>query len=129
MQTLQEYITEKNAELQEWVSADTGRWAGTIPDADWWEKERDVHTVVQYKEYSDRAIHYDFYKDVHGIRPRWTLDWPIERIRESLDHLCEENDRQIAEDEAQKKADEAKAKQLCAQLDCTREDLTRWDVI
>ena len=129
MEKFQNYIDKKNAETREWVNADDGRWAGMVPDADWWAKERGVHTIEQYLDYTDRATHYDLYKDVYGIRPRHTGDWTIEQIRDDLDRLFEQLECDHARREAQEKADEAKAKELCVQFNCTREDLTRWDVI
>lgn len=51
------------------------------------------------------ATHYDFYKDVHGIRPRW-MDYDSmteEQLEKELEHLGREAEVQAKEEaEAQK---------------------------
>ncbi len=51
------------------------------------------------------ATHYDFYKDVHGIRPRW-MNYDAmteEQLEQELDQLSREAEVQAAEEaEAQK---------------------------
>ena len=47
------------------------------------------------------AIHYDMYKDAHGIRPRW-IDYStltVSELRQSIEQLESEISFQIAEEE------------------------------
>lgn len=51
------------------------------------------------------AIHYDFYKDVHGIRPRWyNYDaMTVEELQAELDQLSKEAEVQAREEEIRQK--------------------------
>ena len=46
-----------------------------------------------FSEYSD------FYKDVHGIRPRWAYGWSEVELEEALDRLAEEAEVVFAEED------------------------------
>ena len=49
------------------------------------------------------AIHYDMYKDVYGIRPRWYNyeGATVEEMKSELDFLAKEMERVVAEEKAQ----------------------------
>lgn len=78
------------------------------------------------------ATHYDFYKDVHGIRPRWmNYDAMTEAdLEKELDQLSVESERQRVEEEARQKMSiavlENRIEALIKSGAKTREGAIRW---
>ena len=72
MNELQAHIEAKNAKTLEWVNEDpANRWAAVpVSDPEHW-AEYGIYTVEQYEHHMAAMSLYDYYKDVHGIRPRW----------------------------------------------------------
>lgn len=78
------------------------------------------------------ATHYDFYKDVHGIRPRW-MNYDAmteEQIEKELDQLSIEAERQRVEEEQRHKMNTSVLEnRIQALIDSgakTREGAIRW---
>ena len=44
------------------------------------------------------SIHSDMYKDVHGVRPRFTQGWSIEDFNADMDLLQEEINEQLSDE-------------------------------
>lgn len=60
----------------------------------------DIHTVEQLNHYLAQSCHYDFYKEIHGIRPRW-YDYSkmtAEQIEGEIDLLVKEQEYQIEQE-------------------------------
>lgn len=76
--------------------------------------------------------HYDFYKEVHGIRPRWmNYDAMSEQdLEEELASLAEEAKRVFAERDAEEQEAiarfEGKVAGLCKEMGKDRETIIRW---
>ena len=78
------------------------------------------------------ATHYDFYKDVHGIRPRW-MNYDAmteEQLEQELDQLGREADAQRIEEEQRHKMNtsilENRIQALIESGAKTRENAIRW---
>ena len=78
------------------------------------------------------AIHYDFYKDVHGIRPRWMnySVMSVDELKAELDQLQKDADRVAIEEAARQKEAIAKFEQHVTNTICMgardRETALRW---
>jgi len=69
---LQAHLDSAKAETLAWVAVDpNNRWGCyAVTDLAHW-AEQGIYTVAQYEHHVAAAEHYDFYKEVNGIRPRW----------------------------------------------------------
>jgi hypothetical protein len=77
METLAEYIARKNTATLAWIEEAPGeRWSTLIAPADYWNSQG-IFTVEEFELDSARSTLWDFYKDVHGIRPRWMNVWSM----------------------------------------------------
>ena len=90
------HFESENAGRRAWMAEDPGnRWTTLIPTdlkylADL--ESEGVTTVDEYERQSLVDSHYDMYKDVHGISPRW-MDYKsmsVEDLRSALDELSAE---------------------------------------
>ena len=74
--TLAQHLAEMNAKTLAWVAEDPkNRWAGTLTeDLDHWAKMK-VFTPYDLDLYLTLASYSDYYKDIHGCRPR--MDWDV----------------------------------------------------
>jgi hypothetical protein len=123
------YIKDRNAKTEAWVAEDPeDRWATLmIEDADHW-AGNGVRSIAEYKHYMASAEHYEVYRDVYGIKPRW-MDYDsmtLAEIEADLDRLYSAlRGQREREEEAERKAEEervALAKRLGVELDT----LKRW---
>ena len=97
---LKSHIERENAKTQLWIDADAGRWATiTVDSLDHW-AENDVYTIAQYEHYQAVATHYDYYKDVNGIRPRWIdyTDYSTSEIESMISALADQVEDEFAYD-------------------------------
>lgn len=112
MNLLELYITLENQKTAEWVAEDpANRWAGTmVVDLDHWHGYG-IYTPKQYARYMLQAEHYDGYKEVYGVRPRW-IDYDAMSFEE-LEVMCASLWRAAAdEEEAQMEAEELDRKRM-----------------
>ena len=65
-----ERAAEINARHRAMDASDGGVTLGLVEDAAHW-SDCGIETAEQLDHYLAQAEHYDAYKDVHGIRPRW----------------------------------------------------------
>ena len=92
------FIKTRNVETRAWVAAAEGRWATTlIEDPAWW-TEQGIFTVEQFEHSSLVGNYVDFYKSLHGIKPRWiNFDHcSIQDLQDMMDDLQREQDDRIA---------------------------------
>jgi hypothetical protein len=86
---LQAHIEAKNAEALAWAAEVEGRWTSTVvSDPAHW-AEQGITTVAQYDHHMAAMTHYEVYRDIHGIKPRW-IDYDsmtTEEIEEELDEM------------------------------------------
>lgn len=69
--TASERVAEINARTREWVEAEEGRWAMyLVEEPEFWAKMGIVTGLDLARDLLAETIS-DFYKEVHGIRPRW----------------------------------------------------------
>lgn len=78
------------------------------------------------------ATHYDFYKDVHGIRPRW-MNYDLmteEELEQELEQLGRDSEQQAKiEAEEQERATHDFEMRMLSLMQCgakTREQALRW---
>lgn len=125
---LVKYIQERNAETKEWLAAGPRRMAGIIAeDAEHW-AANGVYSVEQYHHYQAAANHYDIFKSVHGIRPRW-YDYDTmttEEIENEISNMVAEYER---EQEQIKREERETVARLTAELGTDEATLRRWGVI
>jgi hypothetical protein len=97
METLADYIARKNEETLAWIAEDpTDRWASLLAPVEHWNADG-IFTVEEFELDSARSTLWDFYKDVHGIRPRWMNVWSMtleecEKMIASLERDWEEGE-------------------------------------
>ena len=116
--TLILHIRAENAKTRAWVDEDPdNRMAFTaIDNAEHWAKYG-VTSVAEFKLYNARAELWDWYKEVHGIRPRWMNVWDmsLEEVEEELAALRRYSEM-LARDEAAREEAEKAATQREADL-------------
>lgn len=85
-----------NAERKAWVAEDPdNRWTTTIPTDLAYLANLESEGVASVEEWEHESLaeaHYDYYKDVHGISPRW-MDYKsmsIEDLKKEMDFLAGE---------------------------------------
>lgn len=125
---LVKHIKERNAETRAWIDAAPGRMAGLLAeDAEHWASQG-VYTVEQFQHYLAAADHYDAYKSVHGIRPRW-MDYhsmTAAEINAETDRMLEADARRRDEILAEERY---YVEKLTAELGKDEATLRRWGVI
>ena len=88
---LQAYIEKDNARTQAWIDEAEGRLSTMlVSDPAHWAKQG-VYTVADLLHNRAAADHYDYYKEVHGIRCRW-MDYSkltLEEIESEIWSLSE----------------------------------------
>ena len=97
---LKAHIEAKNVETAQWVNAEEGRWAMSVTDnLDHW-ADYGIFNIAQYNHYMAAANHYDLYKEINGIRPRWMNydEMSTEEIEADIDMLYAEA-KDMQEDE------------------------------
>lgn len=104
-----EYVREQNAETRAWVEANPGSWAGYLTEdaADWAHCANGLEVAfdIACAEYSD------WYKEEHGIRPRWARFTTLDEVEAALARLAEDarrNREWEAECEARREAERAR---------------------
>jgi len=87
-----QYAVESNAATRAWLEANPGGWASFLDEAEgaYSEYANALELVFEFAcaEFSD------FYKAVHGIRPRWARFDSLEAVEAELEALSVEADRQ-----------------------------------
>lgn len=102
--TLVEHIAAENVKTLAWIAEDpANRGAGLVVEdpAHW--AGYGITTVDEYQHYLAQADHWDTYKDIHGIRPRWVnyAEMTTEEIEaETERELDTYNSRKRIEEEA-----------------------------
>lgn len=126
MKTLTQHIEEINAKTSAWIAEDPdNRWGGMITtDLDHWAR-MGVTDVESYERYSLETTIWDFYKDVHGIRPRWMnfSSMSLEELQEVFDGLCVECDRQNEIERQEEEAERKQEQKLQQDLEKAKEPL------
>ena len=66
----------------------------------------DVNSVDELEHTLAQACHYDFYKEIHGIKPRWILysKMTTEEINKDIKSLEAEYDQMIIQEKEEKEA-------------------------
>jgi len=86
---LLEYIQKKNQETQKWIDENPGSFAGMFTeDLEHWHSYN-VYTPEDFDKYLLKALIWDGFKDVHGVRPRHlNLDkMSIEELKAELESI------------------------------------------
>ena len=101
IQTLAEYLRERNAKTEAWVAEDpANRWAGMYTeDLNHW-AEMGITTVAELERYEMETSIWDLFKDVHGFRPR-NIDFKSmtdEDLKSEYRVLIDELERQAEHD-------------------------------
>ena len=69
-------MTNDQMKLQEYLnkmaqkSKDSGDAFSVTTEIEHW-ASYDIYSIEQFEHYDAQATHYDFYKEINGIRPRW----------------------------------------------------------
>lgn len=90
--TASDRAKELNAETNARAQAEGWQaWSTLVEDPEHW-AEYGVHTADELDHYLLAADYWDYYKEVHGIRPRWSnpWEWTDDELREALEGLREE---------------------------------------
>ena len=80
-------------------------WTTTVADIDFW-ADIGVTTVAQYEHYQARSTHWDLYKDINGIRPRF-MDYDsmtVEQINAEIELLCGNEEKELEREKQLKEA-------------------------
>jgi hypothetical protein len=133
MLDLLSHIREINNKTLAWIAEDPkNRFAGIIEeDVAYW-AEQGIHTAEDFELDSRRAEFWDFYKSVHGIRPRHlsVYQWDLETVTKELESLGAEAKVVWEREEAQEKANvaefEAGLVRLMESGASDRETAIRW---
>lgn len=99
MEELLAKLAEANAKTEAWVAEDpSNRWAGlySLDAQDW--IDRGIHNLEQFDRMELEDAYYELYKDVHGFRPRDFKEMTNQELKDAVEWLCKENDRQMEED-------------------------------
>lgn len=111
---LKAFIEEQN-ELSRKKAEEAGMklLTTTVSDPEHWAKYG-VHNIEQFKHEEAASIHYDYYKELNGIRPRWMkydkmTTAEIKYEIEQLDQQAKDQEKFEAEQKAKEEA-EAKAR-------------------
>lgn len=94
------HIEAENAKAQAWAEEKEGRFAGmVVTDPAHW-AEQNITTVAQYDHYMASMTHYEVYRDIHGIKPRW-MDYDAmttEEIQAEIDEMANASVREYERD-------------------------------
>ena len=105
-QALIAHIKQLNVKTEAWVAEDPGnRWGGMVTDdLEHW-LGYGIETVDQYDRYEVETAHWELYRDIHGIKPRW-MDYKsmtVEEIQAEVDSMVkcetERREEELAEQE------------------------------
>ena len=110
MSALIAHIKELNAESAAWVAEDpANRCAGMLSEDESYWHAMGIYCVPQYEHHEAVTTHYDRYKEVHGIRPRW-VDYHLmstDAIWGLVEDLNREQEREAEEQRIEEEAIEA----------------------
>jgi hypothetical protein len=68
---LQAFINAENEKfIEQAKSRGATGWAVHVSDTAHW-AEYDIFTIEQYQHFDAQSTHYDLFKEINGIRPRW----------------------------------------------------------
>lgn len=84
-------------------------WTTTVTDLDFW-AEMEVTTIAQYEHHCAASTHYDFYKELNGIRPRF-MDYQsmtVEQINAEIDLLHKQAEQEAEYERQFEEAEKAK---------------------
>ena len=93
---LQAHIEAENTKLKIEAEKNGGFCFTTVSDLDHW-AEYGVYNIAQYEHHNAAMSHYDFYKEVHDIRPRW-FDYSkmtVEQIEAEIQLLVEYQENEL----------------------------------
>ena len=93
---LQAHIEAENANRKLETEKNGGFCFTTVSDLEHW-AEYGVYNIAQYKHHNAAATHYDFYKEVHGIRPHW-YDYSkmtVEQIEDEIQLLVKHQEYEL----------------------------------
>ena len=113
---LKAHIEKENSEFSaECKARGADFWTTTVTDLDFW-AEMDVTSVAEYEHYSAVSTHWDFYKELNGIRPRF-MDYQsmtVEQIQAEIDLLHKQANQEMEYErklEEERKAEEKRWKE------------------
>lgn len=67
---LEQYLTDRNEQVREWIDAEEGRGAGMlVTDPLWWADFADVRSVADMKRYELLTDVYEMYVATYGFKP------------------------------------------------------------
>lgn len=117
--TASDRIREINAATQAWVAEDPeARWATLyVEDQAFW-SEMGIETAEQFDHHRAMSAHYDGYKDLHGIRPRW-IDYSIMTTAEIIEMTDRMYDNEECRLQGQSEADREAARKEAEALNPT----------
>ena len=126
---LLEHLKQMNIKSQAWIDEDPkNRWSSMITeDPKHWANYK-IYTLAEFKHYMAETMHWDLFKEVNGIRPRW-MNYHLmttAEIEAENDALFAEQEEQIKEEKKQK---EDTIKKVSQYGNFTVEQLEKWEVI
>lgn len=102
---LQQYIDLSNAKIvKEATEKNCSFFTTSVSDPVFW-AEYNVFNVAQYEHFSAASFHYDFYKELNGIKPRW-----IDYSKMTLAEIEKEIDLLVKQQESEEKYEAELAK-------------------
>lgn len=122
------HIEAENAKVQAWAAEKPGRFVGMVTtDLEHW-NSMGVYTVADYERHMAIAAHYDGFKAINGVRPRW-IDYDS-MTTEEIDAMTVKmyRDEHAREVEAQAER-ELLVQKLTAEFGVSEETLRRWEVL
>jgi hypothetical protein len=126
---LLEHLKQMNIKSQKWVDEDPkNRWSSMITEDPKHWADYKIYTVNEFKHYMAETTHWDLFKSVNGIRPRF-MNYHLmttEEIEADNDALRKEEEEQII---AEKKEKEDTIKKVSNYGDFTEKQLKEWRVI
>ena len=96
---LLEHLKQMNIKSQKWVDEDPKhRWSSMITeDPKHWANYK-IYTLKEFKHYMAESTHWDLYKSINGVRPRF-MQYHLmttEEIEAENDAMFKEQEEQIA---------------------------------
>ena len=89
-QTAAEYAIERNFAARVWAASGPGRSVGMLSEEQAHWADMGIHTGRDVAFCLAREDYSDFYKSVHGIRPRWENFSSLLAVENALDRLADE---------------------------------------
>lgn len=123
-----QHIKDRNAKSKAWMDAAPGRWSSMlVEDPKHW-ADYEIYTIDEFNHYMAQSTHYEIYKDINGISPRWMNyeSMTTAEIEAENKEMYKELDDQI---KSEKKEKEDVIKKVSQYGTFTEQQLKKWRVI